>query len=228
VKGWLVGPKPSIRYRGKRHVVEAWLTNAILTGTLPAGKWLRQSEVAVLCGTSQTPVREALRALEAKSLVVYEPHRGVRVAEYAEYIEQFLSLCEVLEGLATELAVRQLRPSTITVLARALSDMEGASARGDAMALRAAHSKFHITLYRGSRFPFLVGILEAAWAQFPWDGFLALPSHRALSLADHRGILETVRARDSLGAAEVVRRHARELRDLLHVENSVGVDSAHR
>src|SRR5207237_9391530 len=56
------------------------LRRRILSGTLPRGARLPQDELARDFGASSTPVREALRLLEAEGLVVAEPHRGVRVA----------------------------------------------------------------------------------------------------------------------------------------------------
>ena len=63
-----------------RGVIEERLRSAILDGRLPPGTAIRQQELATLFGVSRMPVREALRQLEAKSLLKVEMHKGAVVA----------------------------------------------------------------------------------------------------------------------------------------------------
>ena len=65
--------------RTKADTVYDALQAAILSGKLGEGERLRQQEVAVQWGVSQTPVREAFRRLEAEGLVEYEENKGVVV-----------------------------------------------------------------------------------------------------------------------------------------------------
>ncbi|WEZ88821.1 GntR family transcriptional regulator [Pseudomonas sp. NyZ480] len=63
-----------------RSMIEERLRSAILDGRLPPGTALRQQELATLFGVSRMPVREALRQLEAQSLLKVEMHKGAVVA----------------------------------------------------------------------------------------------------------------------------------------------------
>nr|WP_189665630.1 GntR family transcriptional regulator [Pseudomonas oryzicola] len=63
-----------------RGVIEERLRSAILDGRLPPGTAVRQQELATLFGVSRMPVREALRQLEAQSLLKVEMHKGAVVA----------------------------------------------------------------------------------------------------------------------------------------------------
>lgn len=63
-----------------RSVIEERLRSAILDGRLPPGTALRQQELAGLFGVSRMPVREALRQLEAQSLLQVVMHKGAVVA----------------------------------------------------------------------------------------------------------------------------------------------------
>jgi DNA-binding GntR family transcriptional regulator len=65
--------------RTKADVVYEALQSSIMAGTIVEGERLRQQEVALKWGVSQTPVREAFRRLEAEGLVEYEENRGVVV-----------------------------------------------------------------------------------------------------------------------------------------------------
>lgn len=63
-----------------RSVIEERLRTAILDGRLAPGMALRQQELATLFGVSRMPVREALRQLEAQSLLQVVAHKGAVVA----------------------------------------------------------------------------------------------------------------------------------------------------
>lgn len=198
-------------YRGKRDYLVERLTEAILRGELPAGRWLRQDDIAARYRVSPTPVREALRMLEAHGLVVYEQHRGVRVADFAGSARQFYQLREALECLATEMAVQNLTDDARERIDRAVDDMESASQAADPDLLHEAHRRFHLALYETSDFPALVDIIQLVWSQFPWDALLALPEQHRPSVDDHRAIARMAIAGDVAGAREALANHLRAL-----------------
>ena len=81
----------------------------IMTGEIPMGTRLRQEDLAARFGVSRTPIREALRQLQAIGLVEQLGHRGalVRAFTAAECRNVFLVRAE-LEGLAAERAAGRL------------------------------------------------------------------------------------------------------------------------
>lgn len=196
-------------YRGKRDLLVERLTEAILRGELPAGKWLRQDDIAARYGVSPTPVREALRVLEAQGMVVYEPHRGVRVADFAGSARQFFRLREALECLAVEMAVQNLTAEARERIESAVDDMESASRASDPNLLHEAHRRFHLALYEASGFPALVDIIQMVWSRFPWDALLALPEQHRPSVDDHRAIAGLAAAGDAAGARDRLAVHLR-------------------
>ena len=72
--------------------VKEWLLEAILSGTYPPDSRIVETAVAKELGTSQAPVREALRGLEALGIVEIAPFRGARVRrlEAAELLEAYV------------------------------------------------------------------------------------------------------------------------------------------
>jgi DNA-binding GntR family transcriptional regulator len=74
---------------------------AILAGDIPLGTWLRQEQLADQFGVSRTPVREALRILQASGVVQQMPNRGalVKGPTPTEIREAYVVRAE-LEGLA--------------------------------------------------------------------------------------------------------------------------------
>jgi len=90
-----------------RSVIEERLRNAIVDGRLPPGTALRQQEIATLFGVSRMPVREALRQLEAQSLLQVVMHKGAVVAPLIG--EDAVDTYELRVMLETE-ALRQSIP----------------------------------------------------------------------------------------------------------------------
>jgi len=81
----------------------------IITGRIPLGTRLRQEDLAARFGVSRTPIREALRQLQAIGLVEQLGHRGALVRSFSpdECRNIFLVRAE-LEGLAAERAAGRL------------------------------------------------------------------------------------------------------------------------
>ncbi len=80
----------------------------IMDGEYPAGFRLKELQLAREFNTSQAPVREALRELEATGVIESEPHRGSRVRTVsARELGEAYQVRAVLEQLAGELAAGQ-------------------------------------------------------------------------------------------------------------------------
>jgi DNA-binding GntR family transcriptional regulator len=74
------------------------LREKIIVGVIARGQKLKQAEIARLLGVSITPVREALRLLEAQGYVAVRAHRGAIVAPFVvEGAEELYELRQVLE-----------------------------------------------------------------------------------------------------------------------------------
>nr|WP_314616291.1 GntR family transcriptional regulator [uncultured Pseudomonas sp.] len=97
-----------------RGVIEERLRSAILDGRLPPGTAVRQQELATLYGVSRMPVREALRQLEAQSLLTVEMHKGAVVAPLiGEDAVDTYELRVLLESEALRQSIPLLKPEDI-------------------------------------------------------------------------------------------------------------------
>ena len=192
----------------KLDLVEQLLIRAIASGEIAPGEPLRQLELADRLGISATPVREALRRLEAQGLVVRQPHRGVRVAEVepGEMAELYI-IRAALEGLAVEHAVPNLTAKDVRALEQIHERLEAGRAKGALKSLRRLNFDFHTTLYRHSELPRLTRIIDSLWPLFPWDSMWAVPGRAASSAVEHREILDALRAGDAAAAGRAMRRH---------------------
>eukprot|EP01036_Dinobryon_divergens_P000581 gene581-750_t len=88
----------------------------IMTGELPVGSRINESELSQRFNTSRGPIREALRALEEAGLVRNEKNRGVFVREIAfEEADEIYELREAVEeiiGRRVALAIKLLADPT--------------------------------------------------------------------------------------------------------------------
>src|SRR6266567_5246279 len=72
----------AMEFRTKEEQVADYLREGIIAGRFPRGARLKQQEIASLLNTSITPVREALKLLEAEGYVRGDNYRGAVVAPF--------------------------------------------------------------------------------------------------------------------------------------------------
>lgn len=91
----------------------------IVSGQLGDGERLVEAELCARLGISRTPLREAMRLLEAEGLVMLSPHRGASVAVLtAEETGDLFQLLAELEGFAVRLALPRLSDPAMDRLRR--------------------------------------------------------------------------------------------------------------
>jgi DNA-binding GntR family transcriptional regulator len=126
-----------------RHVIKHALLTGILAGRYAPGQRLLEMGIAAEFDTSQGPVREAFRELEATGLVVNVPRRGTTVAaDVAERIREIYVVRGSLEEAATRLATRR-RDGDVADLQRHVDAMVAAARQGDIAALTDESVAFH-------------------------------------------------------------------------------------
>src|SRR5262249_35037040 len=87
----------------------ATLQARVLSGEIPTGTRLRQEAIAREFGVSRTPVREALRQLQALGIAQVEHNRGAVVrAPTARELREAYEVRAELEGLAAEHAAARI------------------------------------------------------------------------------------------------------------------------
>jgi DNA-binding GntR family transcriptional regulator len=185
------------------------LLQGILDGRYPPGARIVETRVARELGTSQAPVREALRDLEALGVVETTAFRGARVrrATAAELLEAF-AVRQELESLAACLAIPGLTDADLEGLAGLIAEMRAAADAGDGHAEAIADAAFH------GRIVELSGnsTLRRVWRTLePYSRTyitIAAPGADRRAIADHHvPVLEALRQRDPDLVREVLRRH---------------------
>ncbi|GAA3579980.1 GntR family transcriptional regulator [Nonomuraea rosea] len=199
------GQPRSMSSRGAA-VLEA-IKHAILTGALPPGQALVETDLAQQLGVSKTPVREALKTLAGAGLVTMSEYKGatVRTVDSA-LMESVYDLRLLLEPEAVRRTVEGGAD-----LAPAASALRRADEAADRAGRSLANRDFHRALYAGCGNPLLVSTLDslrdqtalisaAAWTWVPtWER----------EAEEHREILEAAQSGAAEQAAGLLRDHVR-------------------
>jgi DNA-binding GntR family transcriptional regulator len=194
--------------RALRHDVRDGLVQSILDGEYGPGDRLVEMHIAKAYGTSQGPVREALRELEMLGFVRSEPHRGTYVRD--PWQRGMLELYEVRAALE-EFAARIATP----LLCDDVSELQ---TEVDAMAQAAVRNDVHATIEHSERFHRL--IVEGSGNQLlytMWSS-LSITDHTALTMVtldldlaavaeSHQPIVDAIAAGDIELACRVSREH---------------------
>ena len=197
----------------------------IVTGRIPLGTRLRQEDLAARYGVSRTPIREALRQLQAIGLVEQLGHRGALVRSFSpdECRNIFLVRAE-LEGLAAERAAGALTTydnadlETAQALLRAGGDLlAGLPAADDETGLIAlqqcsqANELYHNVILAAANCPPLRDTVQSLMNRVPrslaWHTFSADPGIVPRSAADHDRITEALNAPEPRRARRLLHAH---------------------
>lgn len=195
------------RHQTKTELALQSLREKIRSGQLRPGERLRVDELTRELGMSPTPIREALRLLQADRLVDYRAHHGIAVAEIsAETTAEVYHLRALLEPLAVELAVPRLTDKDLEELER-LHERHASAPTSKGRAVSDRNRAWHWAIYEASGWPILNDLARQLWEAFPWRTMWALPGRTSLSLEQHEAVMEAIRARDAALAAERMREH---------------------
>lgn len=190
----------------KRDQIVDELRRQVLSGELARGERMPQDELARQFGASITPVREALRQLEAEGLVVSEPHRGVRVAGVdlgevtATYVVRRLTETYAMRRATLRLSRRDL--------AQARRMLEG-GAGSDGVSNRDRNREFHFLFYERCGMPALTERIVGMWRAFPWDLMLDSQPRAEQSHEEHLAMLAAVEEGDPDRVAAATELHLR-------------------
>jgi DNA-binding GntR family transcriptional regulator len=184
------------------------LREAVLMGEFESGTRLLQEELAERFNTSSTPIREALRQLQAEGILEHSPYRGVQVAEVRmEDVREIYMVRAVMEPFATRLAVPYISGANLEQLRALQAEMRTYEANGEAARLRKANYEFHLMIYEAANMPYTLKIIKSLWAMCPWDALYVLPGRVPKSLEEHERILEAIAEENVRLAGQRVQEH---------------------
>lgn len=190
-----------------RSVIEERLRNAILDGRLPPGRALRQQELATLFGVSRMPVREALRQLEAQSLLEVIAHKGAVVAPLiGEDAVDTYALRVILESEALRQSIPLLDADDIALARSYISQLENETRHAEIGRL---NRLFHMSLYSKASNKKLLHLIEVELNEE--ERFLRFHLSSMglgkLTQDDHNGLVDAASNKSVEDAIQVLERH---------------------
>lgn len=187
------------------------IRDGIAEGRYQPGEWLKEGAIGKELQVSRTPIREAIRILEAEGLIVMEPWKGITVATLSRrQISDFYAYREMIEGLAAEMAACVITEDEIESLDAILRQLEeGRDQTGSELAN--VNELFHKTIFNISGNRFLNQSLEVINTAKILIWKPVYPSHKRWDEAqqEHRKLLDALRARDPEAAKEAAQEHVR-------------------
>jgi DNA-binding GntR family transcriptional regulator len=183
------------------------LRGMIVRRELPSGTVLHDAELARRMGISRTPVREALRRLQAAGFVSLIPRGGFLIPELStsELMDVFI-VRRNLEGLAARLAAERRTRTDLAYLDDVLEAMDNALQQSDTLRHAELSSEFHDTVAVASRNSYAHAMLSNIRGIFernrPRAALHADVRNQANDL--HHAITEAIRAQDAVDAQRLM------------------------
>jgi len=216
-----------------------FIRERILSGEYPPGHALMTNVLSNAIGVSRTPVRDALRQLEADGLVIIRPRLGASVKTMD--LKEFRELCGLrvaLEGYAAGLAAQHRTDADLHEITFALDSLRGLTERFIAAAeeqpirgeLAQEDVRFHIAIMTAARNDLIkreilrLHLLNRVVSgpapknrEPASPGFKASRHPHMLEVqAEHEQIYEAIKRRDVPGAEDAMEKHLQSI-----VENSL-------
>lgn len=194
------------------------LKMAVLGGVFYPGTAVTLSKLSEMLGTSEMPVREALKRLTAMGAFEALPNRSARVPVLSPLvIRQILELRVELESIAASLATEHMSKHHIDKLIALDMAMAEALAEHDPSRYVTLNMEFHFLIYRVAGNEPLLSLIEALWLRMsPVIAYRLAAAQDArthfdpVGLAHHGNLIKAFQEGDAVKARQEVRA------DLLH------------
>jgi DNA-binding GntR family transcriptional regulator len=182
----------------------------IIRGEIPPGGRIIERTLCEQIKVSRTPLREALKLLEAEGLIELAQNRGARIMSFTPTEAQ--NLFEViagLESLAAELAVTRIGATDLAALDGMHKRMCAHYERREKDPYFELNSAIHETIVRASENPVLIATHASLMLRARRGRYMAIldPSRWQESVEEHTAAMAAFHARDPERARLVWRRH---------------------
>ena len=201
---------PMLESRPIREIAYEVLKRAIISGEIPAGERIVETDYAERLHISRTPLREALRKLERDGLVEYVLRRGVIVKAFTlKDVDEIYTIRNALEMLTLPAIVEKATQEDIASLRAKLKEMDKLMTKDDVAGLSPLARAFH------SQFTHLCGQLRILRVIEGQDEFItrfsamsiAQENRRSSAHQEHHEMVNLLEKRD-LGALQtLVQKH---------------------
>ncbi len=185
------------------------LRDRIISGQIPPGRRISETEIARQYDVSRQPVREAFFRLADAGLVQVLPQRGTMVRRISiRGVTDARFVREAIEADIARLVAEEPGAGTVERLGDLIEQQSAVD--GDAAAFIRLDEAFHHCLAQAADKTFAWRIVEEVKGQMDRVRFLStryLPTERLVD--QHRAVLSAIEARDPDAASSAMRQHLR-------------------
>jgi len=186
------------------------LRDMIISGEIAAGSRVLERALCERLKVSRTPLREALKLLEAEGLVEISQNKGARIMLFTP--TEAMNLFEVLAGLeslAAEIAATRMSDAELAHIEDMHERMCGFYRSGEKGPYFELNTAVHEAIMRGSGNPVLVATQAGLMLRAKRGNLMSIldPARWAEAVSEHSAIVEALRARDPERARMVWRDH---------------------
>ncbi|MGC7402861.1 GntR family transcriptional regulator [Pandoraea pneumonica] len=190
------------------------LTDEIIDGRLPPGRKLEEVVLAERFKASRTPIREALRELNARGLIELTPHKGGVVASISvdDLSDMLEAMCE-LDALCCRLSAQRMSAMQKKQLEMLHVQSKQCMDAGDEAGYLALNREFHQLLSAGTQNKTLMALIDSHRERLaPFRAAQSDVEERfTVSFDEHDKVVEAVLASDAEGAYNAMRSHTARL-----------------
>lgn len=186
------------------------LKKKILSCELPPDTRLVIRKLSTEYGSSDIPVREALKELTAEGLLETTPHVGSKVIGVSvENVRDMVQMREFLEPLAARLAAKNSNPEIVAALKQAYAHSKEMAETGDATAYSNANRAFHAIIMKACNNIYLQKMLEDLLEIDKRTRMIFQINSQIIpkSMAEHREMIKLMEAKDGEGMAKLTKLH---------------------
>ena len=202
--------EPMVESRPIREIAYEVLKKAIITGEIPAGERIVETDYADRLHISRTPLREALRKLERDGLVEYVMRRGVVVRAFTiEDVREIYTIRNALEMLTLPSIIENATPEDIQALREKLAEMDRLQEKDDVEGLSPLAREFHWMLTSISQQKRILRVIESQDEYIRRFSAMAIRQENRRSAAhqEHHRLVDYVEAKDLDRFTELTKKH---------------------
>ena len=194
----------------KARQIQQAIADEIVHGRLAPGSALDETSIAAAFGVSRTPIREAIRQLEAIGLVAGRARRGAVVADLSDrQLDEMFAVMAELEALSARWSAIAMTAAERRHLLALQEDGARLVSAGNREAYVEFNNRFHEAIYQGAHNDFLAELaisVRTRCAPFRRAQFETL-GRLAKSHAEHDAVVTAIQRGDADAAATEMRAH---------------------
>lgn len=193
--------------------VGAYLIQELTYGRIQPGQRINEAELARHLGISRNPIREAIRRLEERGVLVSAPRRGTFVRTFtAKDIDDIFSFRVTVESFAIEQALPRMSDEDLSRLSSFVDAMVAAADAHNEVELVQNDLAFHLEICRLSDNRQTVHALMNIHAELQMLVTMAEQRFESLHAAaiDHWPVVEALKTRDVKKAVKAIREHIKD------------------